>query len=164
MFPMQLDSNTLMFLHACSKCRRTEPPCGFHKNRAQRSGWSNWCKDCRREKDMPKDHPREYTREYIRKWRAAHPGYMKRYRDAWKTRYPEKRWAQKTVSNAVHRGKLQKQPCEVCGVDAVEAHHEDYERPLDVRWLCLTHHRELHTRKKVDNGYDRLSCAESIPH
>jgi hypothetical protein len=38
---------------------------------------------------------------------------------------------------------LQKQSCEICGAVA-EAHHDDYSKPLQVRWLCFKHHRELH--------------------
>ena len=41
-------------------------------------------------------------------------------------------------------GALVPQPCEVCGATRTEAHHEDYGRPLDVRWLCRPHHRALH--------------------
>lgn len=48
------------------------------------------------------------------------------------------------VFHAVERGDLVKQPCEVCGADHVEAHHDDYAKPLDVRWLCPTHHKAHH--------------------
>lgn len=41
------------------------------------------------------------------------------------------------------RGKLKRQPCEVCG-SAAQMHHDDYSRPLEVRWLCRFHHLELH--------------------
>jgi hypothetical protein len=43
----------------------------------------------------------------------------------------------------VYHGKLKRQPCEVCGAtENIERHHEDYSKPLDVQWLCPTHHRE----------------------
>jgi hypothetical protein len=35
-------------------------------------------------------------------------------------------------------------PCEVCKETNVDAHHDDYNKPLDVRWLCKKHHREHH--------------------
>jgi len=53
---------------------------------------------------------------------------------------PEKRKAR----NAAR--KLERQPCEVCGDLNVHAHHDDYSKPLDVRWLCRSHHGAVHRR------------------
>lgn len=44
----------------------------------------------------------------------------------------------------VKRGKVKKLPCEVCGDLVVHGHHEDYTKPLAVRWLCKLHHLQLH--------------------
>jgi hypothetical protein len=45
--------------------------------------------------------------------------------------------------HAVEQGLLKRQVCEVCGKPA-EAHHDDYDRPLLVRWLCKRHHIDWH--------------------
>lgn len=58
-------------------------------------------------------------------------------------RNPLKRAAHIAVGNALRNGHLIRQPCEVCGSGA-QAHHDDYSKPLDVRWLCTTHHAEWH--------------------
>jgi DNA repair exonuclease SbcCD ATPase subunit len=54
----------------------------------------------------------------------------------------------RAVREATHRalasGKLTREPCEVCGSEVSEAHHADYSKPLEVRWLCRTHHMEQH--------------------
>ena len=50
------------------------------------------------------------------------------------------------VNRAIKSGKLVKQPCEVCGSPEVHAHHDDYSKPLDVRWLCQLHHTEHHSK------------------
>lgn len=89
----------------------------------------------------------DYQRPYTNKFRAENPGYMKKYRDTWKKRYPEKRRAQKRVANAIRNGRLKRLPCEVCG-GLAEAHHDNYDKPLAVRWLCLVHHRELHKESR----------------
>lgn len=51
------------------------------------------------------------------------------------------------VAWALKTGKLTKQPCEVCGAIDSEAHHDDYSKPLDVRWLCSPHHNQHHNCK-----------------
>ncbi len=48
------------------------------------------------------------------------------------------------VLGALRSGELTRQPCEVCGVAQGEAHHDDYGKPLAVRWLCSHHHGVWH--------------------
>lgn len=72
-------------------------------------------------------------------------------KQAWTERNPEKRKAQYSVSNAIRDGKLIKQPCEVCSTTVnVQAHHDDYSKPLDVRWLCIPHHAEHHNIEREE--------------
>lgn len=63
---------------------------------------------------------------------------------AWAKRNPIKKAASTAVNNAIRDGRLIRQPCEVCGHEIAQAHHDDYSKPLDVRWLCTTHHAEWH--------------------
>jgi hypothetical protein len=56
----------------------------------------------------------------------------------------EKNKARWTTRRAIAVGKLVRQPCEVCGETRVDAHHDDYSKPFDVRWLCRLHHRQHH--------------------
>lgn len=50
------------------------------------------------------------------------------------------------------RGTLKREGCEIVGcVKRAQKHHEDYTKPLQVRWLCREHHLQLHNmeiRKK----------------
>lgn len=66
--------------------------------------------------------------------------------------YPEKEAARRQVRSAIASGSLTRLSCEVCGAPEVEAHHDDYSRPLDVRWLCRVHHREHHARATSAEG------------
>jgi hypothetical protein len=58
--------------------------------------------------------------------------------------FRKRKKARNAVSIRLKRGTMKRQPCEVCGAPEGHAHHEDYDRPLDVRWLCETHHRAVH--------------------
>jgi len=51
--------------------------------------------------------------------------------------------AHRAVASATRRGELIRQPCVKCGRTA-HAHHDDYDRPLDVVWLCRKHHFDVH--------------------
>lgn len=105
------------------------------------------CKDCtkadvkarrivRHEQVCAYDRERFKTPERKTQSRAS----LRRQRE----RHPEKARARNAVGNAVRDGRLARQPCEVCGTPKSQAHHDDYAKPLDVRWLCFRHHREHH--------------------
>lgn len=71
----------------------------------------------------------------MREWRKSHP------------LSPEQKLRDNARSYAgvyKRRGKLVPQPCEVCGAAEVEMHHDDYSKPLEVRWLCREHHMAHH--------------------
>jgi hypothetical protein len=56
-------------------------------------------------------------------------------------RYRKMKRAKAIVAKARRMGKLTPKPCEICGNPDTQAHHEDYTKPLEVKWLCLHHHR-----------------------
>lgn len=80
---------------------------------------------------------------------AKTPAYVKSHAAAtsrWAAKHPERRKANILVGNAVRDGRLMPWPCcavPECG-DKPQGHHPDYDRPLDVVWLCPTHHEEAH--------------------
>lgn len=49
------------------------------------------------------------------------------------------------VARALWLGELVRQPCEVCGATRTDGHHDDYSKPLEVRWLCRAHHAAAHS-------------------
>lgn len=75
--------------------------------------------------------------------------------------------SQNIVENAVDKGRLEPQPCEVCGADGtfkdgrreVQAHHDDYNKPLEVRWLCQKHHHEWHMNNKPIPKREKLDAS-----
>lgn len=70
---------------------------------------------------------------------------QRRIKSEWNKRNEIKREAHDKVRQAILKGNLQRQPCEKCNTtDKVEAHHEDYSKPLEVMWLCDAHHKERH--------------------
>jgi hypothetical protein len=68
-------------------------------------------------------------------------------------RNPDKRSARVAVGNALRDGRLIRQPCETCAGAKTQAHHDDYAKPLDVRWFCTTchgaHHRLLRENARM---------------
>lgn len=74
---------------------------------------------------------------------------------------PEREAIRLATRRSIERGDLVKQPCEVCGEVKVDAHHDDYSRPLSVRWLCRPHHVAHHARV---NRALRASAAEGAGH
>jgi len=85
------------------------------------------------------------TAEYMRKYRQEHPEKAKEWSDrSNEGRTPIERAAHDAVKNALKNGTMQAQPCEICGDLNSETHHDDYTKPLDVRWLCKIDHKVWH--------------------
>lgn len=60
-----------------------------------------------------------------------------------------KRAVRKVTEEYIRRGILQKGPCEVCGTtEMIEAHHDDYNKPMEIRSLCRQHHLEYHVKNR----------------
>ena len=63
-----------------------------------------------------------------------------------KLKYPERVKARTQVYGALRNGTLIKLPCKVCDSPRSHAHHQDYNKPLDVEWLCAKCHGMEHRR------------------
>ena len=116
-------------------------------------GYLNKCKSCTRS-DVAANRSQniEAIRAYDRS-RSTLPhrvALRKAIVDKWIKTHPKRRSAQVALNNAVRDGRVTVMLCFCCGKKA-EAHHPDYDRPLDVVWLCAAHHKQAHaaTREAV---------------
>jgi len=143
----------------CFRCLTIKPLAEFYRHERMADGHLNKCKECTKA-DVRKHYMAnvERFREYDRvrntlphrlEARAAYAQTPEgkasgsRAKRAYLERNPVKRAAHILCGNAIRDGRLIRQPCETCGAIA-QAHHDDYGKPLDVRWLCTTHHAEWH--------------------
>jgi len=95
--------------------------------------------------------------EYTKKWAIKNKKRIKEYernRSKMQDNSIEMQCRHK-VAIALRSNKIRKKRCNVCGKLIVEAHHEDYSKPLKVIWLCHTHHMELHRKMRRDDGYKK---------
>lgn len=113
----------------CFICGRTLPLDEFYRHVGMADGHLNKCKDC--------------SREYFKSYRRSVPAEVWReraYNKVWRARNPGRQQIYSAVQRAIALGELVRQPCEVCNAPNVQAHHDDYSKPLEVRWLCPLHH------------------------
>lgn len=52
--------------------------------------------------------------------------------------------ARSILNHYLRDNHIDRKPCEVCGNSKTEAHHDDYDKSLEVRWLCFKCHRAYH--------------------
>lgn len=139
----------------CKVCNADKQLSEFYAN-------DKTCKECRKAKvranrEANIDYYRQYDKERANRPDriAARKAYAKteqgiaagnKAKMAWAERNQKKRWVANAVCNAVRDGKLEKpSECSRCGKSGrIEGHHHDYDRPLDVEWLCSACHRKWH--------------------
>ena len=132
---------------ACFKCKVIKPLSEFYKHSQMADGHLNKCKDCakndvRTHRAQNLDKVRQYDRE-----RGKRPERIKagvEITRIWRAEDKRRQKAHNMVSNAVKTGKLVRQPCCRCGNPKTVAHHEDYDKPLDLMWLCQVCHTQRH--------------------
>jgi hypothetical protein len=71
------------------------------------------------------------------------------YCKVYRKQNPEKYRAHQAVHIALRNGTLTKpDTCEQCGSSrSLRAHHNNYDEPLSVRWLCESCHKEVHKKE-----------------
>lgn len=127
---------------ACTLCGLTKPVDQFQKPRPGRGGYGSRCRDCERARSR------------------LHTDYR---RGGKKKQDPIKHRARAAVQYALKTGRLVRRPCEVCGGPA-QAHHQDYSRPLDVRWLCRNHHEITHWKPCASPLMAVVNEVRLVPH
>lgn len=73
-------------------------------------------------------------------------------RKRWNESHKDQVNAMQRINSYIKKGMVRRQPCEICGAEDSHAHHDDYTRPLNVRWLCPLHHKEWHMNHEPKKG------------
>ena len=136
----------------CFDCGKLKDLSEFYVHPSMADGHLGKCKECvrgavraNRRKNVA------YYREYDVKRFREDPERRKRVSESSNKRrmvVQGMNASHSAVAKAIKRGVLVRHPCDVCGREDSHAHHDDYSKPLDVRWLCPPHHREVHGGKK----------------
>jgi hypothetical protein len=135
----------------CIKCGIEKPLDQFYAHSAMKDGRLNKCIQCTKTEVRERAAVKALDPEWVKSERARHREKFKKYyasglakqsanevKKRWVERNRQKRIAHLAVARALITGRLQRPKlCEVCGVAAeLEGHHDDYSKPLAVRWLC----------------------------
>ena len=144
----------------CRNCNETKKKEMFCRRSASIDGLSAKCRKCQsdydklrannpdrveaRKKYSESDNGKETAKRARKKWAANNKGKIYELTKSYRERNPNKSKAHGKVSYEVRLGNLTSKPCEVCNVMPTNAHHDDYSKPLDVRWLCSKHHKQWH--------------------
>jgi ribosomal protein S27AE len=134
-------------MKSCFKCNTVKPLSEFYKHPRMADGHVNKCKECNKN-DVTANRNKnlERVREYDRA-RGKEPERIKASREiirAWRNEDSRRVLAHTSVARAVRNGSLVRQPCIRCGEVKSVAHHEDYDKPLEVMWLCQPCHKQRH--------------------
>jgi hypothetical protein len=137
----------------CFKCEAEKPLSEFYKHQAMADGHLNKCISCTK-KDVHehRENNLDKIREYDRT-RAKHPeraAAASRISTRWRMEDKRRTRCHNAVSRAVRSGAIEVKPCIICGNGRSYAHHESYDRPLDVVFYCQVHHKERHKQMAIE--------------
>lgn len=134
-------------LKECFKCKVVKSFDEFYKHSAMSDGHLNKCKECtRNDVTTHRNKSLEKIRAYDRE-RGKNSDRLKAktaINKAWRDSDKRRMAAHNAVSRAVKSGTLLRMPCTRCGNPNSVAHHEDYDKQLEVIWLCQPCHKQRH--------------------
>lgn len=99
---------------------------------------------------------------YGKAWESKNKDRVVVYRKRNRSSYPEKHAARRIFYEAIRVGKIIRST--ICSRaifsdlscrGRIEAHHYDYDKPLDVEWLCFAHHNQVHTAPVIATKFNR---------
>lgn len=129
--------------HICSRCRRELQSHNFYKDSNKTSGLRSACKECEFD-SVKKKNKRYYSTN-------AGKISMKKGRESFNRKFPEKHIAHRELYNSIRRGEtIKPSVCSLCNDNSsiIHGHHKDYNSPLDVIWCCTQCHVNIHKELK----------------
>lgn len=149
-------------MKTCFKCNEEKPLGQFYTHPRMADGHLGKCKECtkadsQRTLDSKKNDPAWVEKElersaqkYLsRKARGIKTKQSPEAKKRWLANNKHKNRAHWLLRDAVKRNEVTKGLCEECGSTVVHAHHDDYNKPYDVRWLCPKHHSAHHRAMNI---------------
>ncbi len=131
----------------CLSCGQTKLISDFYPHKRMADGHLNKCKDCVKEYERQRRLNPAFREKILAYDRARGNRQDRDYLKQYRKKYPNKYLAHNLVNNAIRDERLFNEPCQVCGKEeGVHAHHDDYSKPLNIRWLCAAHHRQWHAK------------------
>lgn len=119
----------------------------FFRSNEAKSGLRSRCKQCsRKHKHRDKARDSATSKKYYLKNKEEILAKNKVFR----AKNNDGEIARRKSFVGAKKGLIQKAPCIICGEEKVDGHHEDYSRPLDLVWLCRSHHRQLHAGHSIE--------------
>jgi hypothetical protein len=145
----------------CKKCLTEKDIDEFYRHPRMGDGHLNKCKECtkadvREQRAANVEYYRNYDRVRL-EWRttsrpANDNGKRSEYGRRWYEKNKEKKRANVELRRAIVTGIVVKPiSCSACGAVGcpIEGHHDDYSKPLSVRWLCTKCHGETRRKPRV---------------
>jgi hypothetical protein len=150
----------------CIACNKVKDIDQYYVHKAMTDGHLNKCKECVKTSVKKRYYEKHDEILKYEKSRASLPHRVaarkvyaatKRGKDVARAAHqkqriknPERIDARTKLNNAIRDGKVIKPSKCGCGKTGnLEAHHDDYKKPLKVKWLCVSCHKEEHKGKGI---------------